>query len=94
MEPGIGFAVGAAFVWGVYLFVLKQSFAEFPSTVLIVYANGFAIVLYSPVLAASLGVDGTVSALSGFGITEVTILLVTTGMTAVATVAFPPQTPV
>jgi len=88
MEPGIGFAVGAALVWGVYLFVLKQSFGGFPSTVLIVYANGFAILLYSPVLVTSLGVDGTVSALSGFGIKEVATLLVTTGMTAVATVAF------
>src|SRR6056297_44378 len=87
MEPGIGFAVGAALVWGVYLFVLKQSFGGFPSTVLIVYANGFAILLYSPVLVTSLGVDGTVSALSGFGIKEVATLLVTTGMTAVATVA-------
>ena len=88
MEPGIGFAVGAALVWGVYLFVLKQSFGEFPSTVLIVYANGFAIVLYSPVLIASLGVDGTVSTLAGFGISELGTLLLTAGMTAVATVAF------
>jgi len=88
MEPGIGFAVGAALVWGVYLFVLKQSFGGFPSTVLIVYANGFAILLYSPVLIGSLGVDGTVSALAGLGLSEVGTLLVTTGMTAVATVAF------
>jgi drug/metabolite transporter (DMT)-like permease len=88
MEAGIGFAVGAALVWGIYLFVLKQSFGEFPSTVLIVYANGFAILLYSPVLIGSLGVAGTVSVLSGFGLTEVVTLLVTTGMTAVATVAF------
>jgi len=55
---------------------------------LIVYANGFAILLYSPVLIGSLGVDGTVSALAGLGLSEVGTLLVTTGMTAVATVAF------
>jgi len=88
MEPGIGFAVGAALVWGLYLFVLKQSFDGFPATVLIVYANAFAIALYSPVLIGSMGVDGILGALAAFGISEVGILLTTAGMTAAATVAF------
>ena len=88
MELGIAFAVGAAVVWGGYLFFLKQSFDGFPATVLIVYANAFAIVLFSPVVAGSLGFDGIRSALTGFGVLEIGTLTITAGMTAAATVAF------
>ncbi|MFW6321638.1 MAG: EamA family transporter [Halohasta sp.] len=88
MDPGIGFAVGAALVWGVYLFVLKRLFDGFPATVLVVYANAFAIVFYSPVLVATAGVDETVGAIAGFRPSEAGILLFTAGMTAMATVSF------
>jgi|AntRauTorcE11898_2_1112593.scaffolds.fasta_scaffold00049_34 drug/metabolite transporter (DMT)-like permease len=88
MAPGIGFAVAAALVWGVYLFVLKRSFDGFPATVLIVYANGFALVWYTPVLLASVGVDGTRTAIAGLDSSQLALLVLTAVMTAAAVVSF------
>jgi len=88
MDPGIGLAVGAALIWGVYLFVLKQSLDGIPATVLIVYANGFALVWYTPVLVGSLGVDGIGDALATLDVLQLALLGVTAGMTAAAIVAF------
>lgn len=88
MDPGIGLAIGAALIWGLYLFVLKQSFDGFPSTVLVVYANGFGLVWYTPVLLGSVGVDGTRTALGALTASQIGLLVVTAVMTAAAIVSF------
>lgn len=88
MGPGVAYALAAALIWGLYLFVLKHSFDSVPATVLIVYANGFALVWYAPVLVVSLGVGGTRGALGGLTATQIGLLVVTAIMTAGAVVAF------
>lgn len=88
MGPGIAFGLAAAVVWGIYLFVLKQSFEGLPATVLIVYANAFALVWYTPVLVGLVGVDGTRQALGALGGSQLGLLAVTATMTAAAVVSF------
>lgn len=79
MDPGIGFALIGALIWGVYLFALKQHFAEIPAAVLIVYANAFAVVWYAPMLGHSLGIAGTREAIAVLVGPQIAVL----GITAV-----------
>jgi drug/metabolite transporter (DMT)-like permease len=63
MELGLPFAVGAAIVWGSYIFVLKRSFAGYPPAGLTVLINAAAIAWFLPVTVATtdlgrLGVSG------------------------------------
>jgi drug/metabolite transporter (DMT)-like permease len=51
LSAGVGSAIGAALVFGVYLFVYKRSFAHLPSTVYIVVSNVFALGWYVPIAA-------------------------------------------
>ncbi|ELZ92920.1 hypothetical protein C440_12404 [Haloferax mucosum ATCC BAA-1512] len=71
MDPGIFYSVLAAFVWGVYIFVLKRYFPGYPGAVLTVVVNAFAVAWYLPVSVvtfepsavpspAEIGADGTV----------------------------------
>lgn len=53
MDPGLGIAVLAAVVWGVYLFVLKRYFPAYPASVIVV-VHPIAIGLELPVTLASL----------------------------------------
>jgi len=82
MDPGISFALIGALVWGVYLFALKQYFADIPATVLVVYANSFALLWYAPMLGRSLGVGGTLEALSVLGGLQIAVLIVTSVLVA------------
>ena len=53
MELGLPFAIGAAIVWGVYIFVLKRSFSGYPPAGLTVLINAAAIAWFLPVTVAT-----------------------------------------
>ncbi len=86
MDPGLGFALIAAVVWGVYIYVLKQSFAGYPPAALAVLLNAFAIVWYLPVTVTRTELSPAV--FDGFGLAEAGIVTLTAVMTAVAFVLF------
>ncbi|MFC4359426.1 EamA family transporter [Halobium salinum] len=49
LDPGIGYALLAALVWGVYIFALKRYFDDYPATPFTVLVNCAAVVVYLPV---------------------------------------------
>jgi len=87
MELGLGYAVIAAFVWGGYLFGLKQHFEGYPATTLSVCVNAFAIAFYLPVTLRALS-NGAGSTLAGLGTLDVGVLALTVCATAGAFVLF------
>ncbi|WP_435073931.1 EamA family transporter [Halorubrum sp. HHNYT27] len=58
MELGLLFALGAAVVWGVYVFILKRSFSGYPPAGLTVLINAAAIVWFLPVTVATTDTEG------------------------------------
>ena len=52
-DPGVGYAVAAALVWGGYLFALKRYFS-LPPSVLTAVANAFAVAWYLPFAAVTM----------------------------------------
>jgi drug/metabolite transporter (DMT)-like permease len=52
-SAGVGSAMGAALVFGIYLFVYKHSFAHLPSTVYIAVSNVLALGWYLPIAAVT-----------------------------------------
>ncbi|MFC5278900.1 EamA family transporter [Halorubrum rubrum] len=86
MEFGLGFAVVAAVVWGVYLFVLKRWFDGYSAAALTVRINAFALAWYAPVTLADR--EGSLAALDAFGLPEVGIVALTVAATALAFVLF------
>jgi drug/metabolite transporter (DMT)-like permease len=59
MDLGLPFAIGAAFVWGSYIFVLKRSFSGYPPAGLTVLINAAAIAWFLPVTVATTDLAGT-----------------------------------
>jgi len=51
LSAGVGSAIGAALVFGVYLFVYKRSFAHLPSTVFVAASNTIALGWYVAIAA-------------------------------------------
>ena len=88
MDAGIGVAVGAALVWGCYLFYLKRVFDGYAASTLTVLINGFALVWYLPVFLATLGVGEAGDALAGFGMAQVGAIALTALSVAGAMIAF------
>lgn len=88
MDPGIGYAVVAAVVWGVYLFYLKQAFQGYSASTLTVVINVFALGWYLPILGGSVGFGDALDALGGFGLDDVGILALTAVTIAGAMIAF------
>jgi len=88
MDPGIGYAVVAAVIWGVYLFYLKQAFQGYAAATLTVIINIFALAWYLPILGISAGFGEALAALGRFGLSEVGILVLTVVTIAAAMVAF------
>ena len=86
VDPGIGVALTAAVVWGVYIYLLKRLFEGYPPAALTVLVNSFAIAWYVPVVVA----DGSVTAssLDAFGLAELGVVAVTVVATAAAFVLF------
>ncbi|XVH32537.1 EamA family transporter [Haloferacaceae archaeon DSL9] len=88
MDVGIGYSIGAALVWGVYLFVLKRSFGGYPATTLTVLLNAFAILWYLPVTAASISVAELAAAAESLAPLHAAVVLGTAAATAAAFVLF------
>ena len=88
MAGGIGVAVGAAIVWGGYLFYLKRAFADYAASTLTVLINGFALLWYLPVVLADLGVGGAISAVVDLDAAQVGVVALTAVMVAGAMIAF------
>ena len=88
MVSGIGVAVGAALVWGGYLFYLKRAFNDYPASLLTVSINSFALVWYLPVFLVGVGPRGASDALAAFGVDEVAVVALTAVMVAGAMIAF------
>ncbi|MCL9816535.1 DMT family transporter [Natronocalculus amylovorans] len=86
MDSGLGFALTAAVVWGVYIFILKRSFEGYPAAALTVLVNTFAILWYLPITATR--TDFSDGVFAGFGTEQVGIILLTGVMTAAAFVLF------
>ncbi|SMO64836.1 EamA family transporter [Halorubrum cibi] len=86
MDLGLGFAVVAAVVWGVYVFVLKRWFDGYSPAALTVCINSFALAWYAPVTLADR--EGSLAALGAFGLPEVGIVALTVASTALAFVLF------
>ncbi|OYR43719.1 MULTISPECIES: EamA family transporter [unclassified Halorubrum] len=58
MDFGLLSAIGAAFVWGSYIFVLKRSFSGYPPAGLTVLINAAAIAWFLPVTVATNDLGG------------------------------------
>jgi drug/metabolite transporter (DMT)-like permease len=88
MVSGIGVAIGAALVWGGYLFYLKRAFEDYPASLLTVSINSFALVWYLPVFLVGVGPRGASDALRTFGVDEIAVVALTATMVAAAMIAF------
>jgi len=87
LPPGIGYSLAAALVWGTYIFVLKQYFEEYPSTVVTVGVNAAAVLWYLP-LTVQRTDPADLPSLSGFGLLEGLLVLGTIVATAAAFLVF------
>ncbi|WP_336021547.1 DMT family transporter [Halobellus salinisoli] len=87
VSPGIGYALFAALVWGTYIFVLKQYFEGYPSTVITVGINATAVLWYLP-LTISRTAPADVPSLSSFGVAEGALVVGTIVATAAALLVF------
>ena len=88
MDGGITVSVGAALVWGGYLFYLKRAFEDYPASLLTVCINSFALVWYLPVFLTGVGPGRASDALATFGLAETGIVALTATMVAAAMIAF------
>ncbi|PHQ37376.1 EamA family transporter [Halorubrum persicum] len=93
MDAGLLSAIGAAVVWGTYIFVLKRSFAGYPPAGLTVLINASAIAWFLPVTLATTdlatgGIGGIVRGVAGAGLPAVAVVAGTAAATAAAFVLF------
>ena len=90
MDLGLPFAIGAAIVWGCYIFFLKRSFAGYPPAGLTVLINAAAIAWFLPVTVATTDVAGATlaGALGAVDPAAVAVVAVTATATAAAFVLF------
>lgn len=86
MDAGLSFAITAAFVWGVYIYVLKRSFSGYPPAALTVLLNSFAIAWYFPVMITQTDFSGDL--IDSAGLPELGVVALTVVTTAVAFVLF------
>ncbi|MXR20955.1 EamA family transporter, partial [Halobacterium sp. PCN9] len=84
MEPGILVALAAAVIFGVYLFVVKRYFADYPTPTYILFANVSGIAWYAPVAATTM----PAAPLSGFDASAVGLLVGSSVATGFALLAF------
>ncbi|WP_123623842.1 DMT family transporter [Halorubrum sp. CSM-61] len=93
MDAGLLSAIGAAVVWGTYIFVLKRSFSGYPPAGLTVLINASAIAWFLPVTFATTdlppgGIDGVARAAAGVDPAAVAVVAGTAAATASAFVLF------
>ncbi|AFK19634.1 EamA family transporter [Haloferax mediterranei ATCC 33500] len=87
MDPGIFYSVLAAFVWGVYIFVVKRYFPGYPGAVLTVVVNAFAVAWYLPVSIVTFDAS-SVPSLADIGASGVAIVAGTAVLVGVAFILF------
>jgi drug/metabolite transporter (DMT)-like permease len=87
LEPGILYSVVAAFIWGVYIFLLKRYFGGYPGPVVTVVVNAFAVLWYLPVTATRTDV-GSVPTPGELGLFGVGVVLGTGALVGLAFVLF------
>lgn len=87
MEPGVGYALVAALIWGVVLFSLKRYFDGLHASVVVVLVNGFAVGIYLPFAYVTLD-PADVPELATFGVQDVGVLALTISFIALAFVLF------
>jgi len=85
VDLGLTFALGAALVWGVYIYVLKRLFTGYPPAALTVLINAFALGWYLPITLTRHSPSAGVPAV---GPLEVGVVSLTIVSTAVAFVVF------
>jgi len=96
MDAGLLSAIGAAVVWGTYIFVLKRSFSGYPPAGLTVLLNASAIAWFLPVTVATTdlgaggigGIGGLVRGVASVDPAAVTVVAGTASATAAAFVLF------
>jgi len=86
MEAGLGVAVLAAIVWGGYIYLLKRSFDSYSPAGMVVLINVFAIGWYLPVVGYD--ANRVLESIERFAVPELGIIVLASGMTAVALVLF------
>ena len=86
LTAGLGAALAAAFVWGVYIYLLKRLFVGYHPATLVVLLNTFALAWYLPVTLTQTGNPSR--SLSGFGLPELGGVVLTSVMTATALILF------
>lgn len=84
MNPGIAFAILAAFLWGFYIYVLKRSFSNYPPAALAVILNVFGLVWYLPVVLT----QADLSSGASLGLVDLAAIASTATATALALVLF------
>ncbi|WP_435096433.1 EamA family transporter [Halorubrum sp. N11] len=93
MDAGLLSAIGAAVVWGTYIFVLKRSFSGYPPAGLTVLINVSALAWFLPVTVATNefltdGIGGLAQAAAGVNPAAVAVVAGTATATAAAFVVF------
>lgn len=87
MEPGVGWALLAAGIWGVFLYALKRYFDTLHPLVVVTAINAAAVTLYLPYAALTLD-PARVPDGSTFGVLDVAVLAGTVTAIAVAFILF------
>lgn len=84
VDAGLGYAVASAGMLGVYMFLVKRYFDEYPATVYVSVTFACSLLWYVPI--AALSVDGGLLP-AGFGTTGVAVFAVTLGGSLLAFLA-------
>lgn len=84
MQTGFALALGAAVLFGTYLFVVKRYFSHYPPPTYVLLANVSGVLWYAPVAAVTM----PAAPLAGFDAESVTLLLASSVATGFALLAF------
>ncbi|WP_436930491.1 EamA family transporter [Halosimplex halobium] len=84
LEPGLGYAVAASLILGVYLFCIKRYFSDYPSTVYVTVTFAMSLLWYLPI--AAVASDGGLLP-AGFGAPGVGMFALTVGGSILAFLA-------
>lgn len=84
MQTGLGAALSAAVLLGVYLFVVKRYFERYPAPTVVLLANVAGILWYAPFAAATMPADP----LAGVDLAAVALLVGSSAAAGLALLAF------
>ena len=83
VDAGFGFAVAAALIYGVYLYVYKRYFSHLPAMAYLAVAEGAAAVWYLPLAADAWTADLAIDAVDAVAVVGTALL---TGVAIAATI--------